>query len=126
MIRWLPLLAMLACAKLPASALDHPTGWALPTDSEGRLEGFREVLVHAEPWADALSPSADAIDGRGDLTVENTHSAWAWIGVNGDRAGKVKPFGTVVIRDLPAGAYKVSLTLPNGYVREKTVRVNAG
>ena len=56
------------------------------------------------------------------LAIENISSARAWVTVAGVRIGRIGPYTTAVVRDVPVGVYEVDFELPNGFVRRSRIR----
>lgn len=124
MMRLLPLLGLLACharATVPVQ-IEHPRDWSLPTRSTGALAGFMELYVEADTYKEWLGEG----DVTGVLSLDNTAGAWADVSINGIRIGRIEPFAIAHIHEVPVGSYTVSFALPNGFVRTRTIDVEAG
>jgi hypothetical protein len=107
-----------------------------PKPSEGRVEGFWQVVVAPDAFADSLksktpvpSDASTAVSTElpavGDLPLKNIASARVWVQVNGTKIGLLGPYSTGVLHGVQAGYYDVSMTVPNGYARTSEVRTSA-
>jgi hypothetical protein len=101
-----------------------------PTLTQGRLEGFREVVVEVQT-VDGLSPTRPLPAegdtpppvGIGDLQLINRTNAFTDVEIAGVKVGRVGPLTTAVIHNMPAGVYDVRFTAPNGLSVVRAVEV---
>jgi hypothetical protein len=110
---------VLGCKAPTVVPLEHPNDWRLPSTSEPPLAGFRELFVSVDAFR------ADHPVGDAALVLDNTASAWADVHVGPLRVGRLEPFATAVLHDVPAGDYAVTFHLPNGFVREVMLTASA-
>lgn len=104
------------CDALKAHGLPKP----VPTTGTLVATPRPDVVVDDAPQVGGPvpQPSAPNVPPNGDLVIENTTSAFAEVRVGTDVIGQLDPRMIGVLHDVPAGLYRVSLTLPNGFVRE--------
>lgn len=91
-----------------------------PALTEGKLEDFRELYVDAESFATQVTPK-EAADGTGKLVVYNRTSSPMELEVNGVRVGLMHPATPVILHDMAAGTYEVSMTSLSNFKATKVV-----
>ena len=92
-----------------------------PEYSKGRIAGFRELFVEADPFAEKLAPATPAEGGdgaqpaNGTIPLDNITTSYAEVSINGDRVGVVPPLARARVHDVAPGTYEVDFLLPNGF-----------
>ncbi|MBL8619213.1 MAG: OmpA family protein [Deltaproteobacteria bacterium] len=91
--------------------------------SEGKIENFRSLYVKPDQVNGLIGADAKArAPTLQSLPINNEFSSYAEISVDGVRIGVIDPMSNGAIHELPAGIYRVSFKLQNGYVEERSLR----
>ena len=81
-----------------------------PALSNGTVDNFQRLYCDPNTIASELKP-VTATAGKGHLYIRNEYTAWADISVGEHNIGRLQPLTAGVIHDIPAGTYKVLISV---------------
>jgi hypothetical protein len=86
-----------------------------PVLTTGKAAGFLTLFVSPDNLGDLTPATADTRGGTGTLIIENNSTAFAEVRVGDTLVGVLGPITNGHLQGVSAGAYAVTLTLPNGF-----------
>lgn len=107
-----------------------------PLYSDGPISGLQSLVVDPALAVSQLRPLeppypqdleklvSEAPFGDSALVFTNPTSTWAALSINGLLLGDIGPYATMRLENLRRGAYRLTLALPTGMVRELVVRTH--
>jgi hypothetical protein len=96
-----------------------------PVLTTGQASGFLTLFVSPDNMGDLNPATADARGGTGTLIIENTSTASAEVRVGDTLVGVLGPITNGHLEGVSAGAYQVTLTLPNGFASQSEVHATS-
>ena len=93
----------------PLRPTTHPADPAL---SEGAVENFQRLYCEPDKIASQIKAiSTNEKEGTESLLIANRYNGWVDVSIGEHRIGRLGPFTTGVINDVPTGIYEVALAV---------------